>query len=712
MKNGRERERSYGNFLPVAVGLLFVIGAGLLAYFVFFANPKNAPDSGTSSPVVVSPESVAEPGNDAERFLLSYMAMLDAGDYAGMHACLDTTGPEMIGTEEFIERHKNIYEGIDATDIHITIHSSNIPDGESALIIYQTAMESEAGPISFVNQVELSREPGKEYKLKWNSTCIFPQLKEGFKVRNNSVKSVRGTIYDRNNIILAGNGKAGKVGFVPGRMNSDPAEDIQRVAELMGVEAETIRKSLQASYVGPDTFVPIRSISESEMDVKSELMEIAGIQINEENARIYPMGASAAHLTGYVQIINAEELDEMKDLGYDQNSLIGKVGLESLYEADLRGKDGREIVIVDENNVHITTLAYLPARNGSNIKLTIDSSLQNQIFSGLSEEKSCTVAMNPKTGEMLALVSTPSYDPNRFSLGLLNAEWEALRDDPKNPMFNRFRGSYVPGSSFKPVTAGIGISTQTLNPTEDFGSSGNSWQADSSWRDYYVTTLATYGGPANFANALMYSDNIYFAKAALRIGGETFSSSLLALGFGEAFPFEITLAPSIFSQGAETMLSGALLANTGYGQADLLLNPVHFSAIYSAFNNEGDILCPYILFEETVTPQIWKSDAFSDDAAATVREAMIQVIENPSATGHDARLDGTLLAGKTGTAEIKDSQTDTSGTELGWFAAFTAEPSAAKPIQVITMIEDVKGRGGSHFVIPFVRDTLSYYIGS
>lgn len=154
--------------------------------------------------------------------------------------------------------------------------------------------------------------------------------------------------------------------------------------------------------------------------------------------------------------------------------------------------------------------------------------------------------------------------------------------------------------------------------------------------------------------------------------------------------------------------SEAQLANTGYGQGEVLVNPLHMASIYSAFVNNGNMIKPYLEYKETLSPEYWVTGAFSEEAANTVKEDLIQVVESPGGTGHSAKISGITLAGKTGTAEIKKSTTDTTGTELGWFNAFIADENSQKQMLVVSMIEDVKNRGGSHYVIPKVKKIFEY----
>ena len=264
-------------------------------------------------------------------------------------------------------------------------------------------------------------------------------------------------------------------------------------------------------------------------------------------------------------------------------------------------------------------------------------------------------------------------------------------------MYNRFRQSWCPGSVFKPVTAAVGLESGALNPAEDYGSEGLSWQRDTTWGEYYVTTLHTCE-PAVFENAMIYSDNIYFAKAALKIGAKELESALNNLGFYEELPFEIKMTKSSYSN-TENIETEIQLADSGYGQGQILVNPLHMASIYTAFCNEGKMIKPHLLYKEDKTADYWIPEAFSKETAALVLEAMKKVISEVEGTGYDAYREDVVLAGKTGTAEIKASTEDTSGTELGWFCVFTAEKTEEKPVLLISMTEDVKERGGSGYVV-------------
>ena len=180
-------------------------------------------------------------------------------------------------------------------------------------------------------------------------------------------------------------------------------------------------------------------------------------------------------------------------------------------------------------------------------------------------------------------------------------------------------------------------------------------------------------------------------------------SSLTQLGFNAELPFEIKMAKSQYSN-SESIETEIQLADSGYGQGQVLVNPLHLACIYSAFCNEGNIIKPYLVYQNEVSTEYWISGAFSSETASRVLEGTKKVVNDSHGTGYAAHRDDIVLAGKTGTAEIKASKDDTSGTELGWFAVFTAEETVERPILIISMVEDVKGRGGSGYVVK--KDSL------
>ena len=647
--------------------------------------------------------------------LLAYMDCISKKRYGEMYGMLAGESAAIINRKDFIKRNSAIYEGTGAKNITVDITGY---DQENLTAKYNTSFDTAAGNVCFMNEVSFLEEDGT-YKMVWNDSVIFPGLGAYDKVRVSTIQARRGEILDRNGKVLAGKGVASSVGIIPGKLESKK-KSIKKIAKLLGVEPENIEKQLSAKWVKDDSLVPVKTLPKvkdasllmdtPDKDVLREykrqkkLSGINGVVVSDIETREYPLKEAAAHLVGYVQNVTAEDLEKHAGEGYTSSSVIGKTGIEGLFEKELKGKNGCRIYITGPEGEEKEELAYTPVQHGQNIKLTVDASLQLQLYESFKTDKGCSVSINPFTGEVLALTSTPSYDSNAFIMGMSVKQWNLLNNDGRKPLYNRFRQAWCPGSSLKPVTAAIGLQSGAINPEEDFGNEGRRWQKDKSWGTYYVTTLHTYN-PVVLENALVYSDNIYFAKAALKIGAAEMERALSSIGFNREIPFEIKMGKSGYSN-TRHIESEIQLADSGYGQGQVLVNPLHMACIYTAFCNNGNIIKPYLLYKKNVKAEYWITGAFSKKTSKKVLDGIIKVVNNPHGTGYAAHREDIVLAGKTGTAEIKASKEDTSGTELGWFTVLTPDKNVKKPVLIVSMAEDVNGRGGSGYVTRKVKKVL------
>lgn len=593
-----------------------------------------------------------------DEVLLKYMEHIPQQEYEAMYKMIDVKASGSIEKDKFIERNSKIYEGIEISNFKVEILEV---DKKELAVTYRNSFDTLSNKISFENKVQFV-ETEEGYKIIWKDSLIVPNLESTDKVRISVNKAIRGKILDRNEYVLAGQGEAFSVGLVPEKIEDDE-NAFAKLSEILKVDVDTIRKKLDASWVRADLFVPIKLLSTEDKEMhKEELLTIPGVMIKTQIVRTYSMGEAAAHLVGYVQNVNAEDLEKHVGEGYDADSVIGRSGIEALYEKELKGKNGYSIEIKTADGDTKEVLTYNDVEHGKNIKLTIDYFLQQDLYETFKEDKSCSVALNPETGEVLALVSTPTYDNNDFILGMSSDKWDALNNDENKPLLNRFRQTYAPGSTFKPITASIGLQNNVFTADEDFGSEGYEWQKE----------------------------------VALKIGNKSFAKALDILGFNQKLPFEITMGKSKYSN-TEQIETEIQLADSGYGQGQMLVNPLHLATLYTAFVNEGNVIQPTLLYETNYSAKVWIEKAFSKDVANTVLEGIKMVINNPQGTGYVAHNENVVLAGKTGTAEIKTSKNDTSRTELGWYVV-TTTGDTKKPILLASMVEDVKNIGGSSYV--------------
>lgn len=657
-----------------------------------------------------------------EELIVKYMEHIEKQEYDEMYSMIDSEENFSLSKEEYTERNSKIYEGIEVKNLRLNHIVAEKQEGKRVSVAYETSCDTAAGELTFENTASfIDTKDG--YKLLWQDSLIFPALTETDKVRVYTEQAERGRILDRNGKVLAGKGTASSVGIVPGKLE-DKENALKNLADLLEADVETINKKLEASWVKEDSFVPIairpkvqelglmslqpeESVLE-EYERQKKILEIPGVMMTDIEIRSYALGEAAAHLIGYVQAVTAEDLENHPGEGYHSNSVIGRIGMEGLFEKELKGKDGCEIRIVDKEGSTKAVLASVFKENGEDIQLTIDYDLQKLLYEQFKEDRGCSVAMNPYTGEVLALVSTPSFDNNDFIKGISTEKWTSLNEDENKPLYNRFRQVWCPGSTFKPVIAGIGLKTGLLDPAEDFGNEGLAWQKDSSWGSYQVTTLHAYE-PVVLRNALIYSDNIYFAKAALKIGADHLMKSLDEIGFNQELPFEIKMAESQYSN-TDKIETEIQLADSGYGQGQILVNPLHLASIYTAFLNDGNMVKPYLQYKKEPMGEVWIGEAFTTDNVKEVLDGVQGVVNDPNGTGYAAHREDMVLAGKTGTAELKATKEDTSGTEIGWFSVFTTERDTEKPILIISMVENVKDIGGSGYVVQKDKAALDAYL--
>ncbi len=259
---------------------------------------------------------------------------------------------------------------------------------------------------------------------------------------------------------------------------------------------------------------------------------------------------------------------------------------------------------------------------------------------------------------------------------------------------NRFKQTYAPGSVMKPITGAVGLSEGTLTLDETINVKGLKWQKSKSWGSYQVTRVKDPNAPVNFEKAMMYSDNIYFAKEALDLGKDKFSAGLKKFGFEEEMPYEFPMEPSQIG----SLDSEIKLADSGYGQAEVEMNILHLAASYTPFINKGSLIKP-VLMEGEEKNQVWKESIISEENAKTVESAMIKVVQDPSGTARSANMKDYPLAGKTGTAELKRSAEE-KGQENGLFVAYNPE---SPKLLMAMMIEGVEDKGGSKVVVEKVK---------
>ncbi|WP_242161614.1 penicillin-binding transpeptidase domain-containing protein [Bacillus cereus group sp. BfR-BA-01522] len=609
--------------------------------------------------------------------------------FAEMYDQLSENAKKKISKKEFTEKYEKIYAGIEVKNLKVETGEGNKEQEGKGPVHFKVSMDTVGGNISFSHEAKMVKEKSGDkevWKIDWTPDFIFPGMTKDSKIRMQTFQAKRGEIYDRNGKGLAINGKASQVSIVPGKLEYNAAQTKEAIAKLLNMSVEEIDQKLNAKWVKSDYLVPIGILQEGA--TQNDFIDLPGVVTRPVDVRTYPLGEAAAHLTGYIGKVNADDLKKLAKKGYQADDPVGKAGLEQVFEEKLRGKKGGRVFMEDAQGKEIKTLVKTEAVDGENINLTIDSTIQEKIYNEMKGEAGSSAAINPKSGETIALVSSPAYNPNIIVRGVSKAQREAWANDLKKPMTNRFTQLAVPGSVFKPITGAIGLETKTIDPKEELKIEGLKWTKDSSWGNYYVTRVKD-ASPIDFDKAMKYSDNIYFAQQALKIGKDKFINEAKKFGFDEKLPIEYGFPVSkIVNDG---MKNDIQMADTGYGQGQVLMTPLHLAFTYAPIVNDGTIPSPHLIKTEKL-PKAWKENVISKENQDILKTALTKVINDPDGTGKIAKIDGMTLAGKTGTAELKAAK-DAEGKELGWFAAFDLN---APDMIVTMMIEDVKGRGGSN----------------
>lgn len=626
-------------------------------------------------------------------------------DFSGMYSMLSENSKKYIDEETFVNRYTNIYSAINLKDLEIEISGDIIKNEDYYTVPFSLKATTVAGELNISDyKVNIYKED-KEYLINWDESLIFPNMIEGDKVYVRTISHTRGKILDRNDNILAEDGTISVIGIHPSKFDSENRDaKITEIANTLDISEETIINKLNANS-NPEYFVPIVDILSNDEKLTTLVNRSdEGIIINQKTSRVYNGGEAFGRLIGYVGAITAEELESKSDKGYTQTSLIGKAGIEQVYEDTLRGEDGAEIYL-SRNNEEISILKK-EVVNGTDIKLTIDSTLQTNSYAQLNGEKGAVTAVDPKTGEVLALVSAPSYDSNMFTTYVTKTKAAEREENNYTDQINRFSKTYAPGSTMKLLTASIGLNNGILNADESVTIDSQSWQKDSSWGNYFITRVNNITTPITLREAAKYSDNIYFAQLALKIGSENLINGIKGFGIGEELTFEYPMNNSSISNNG-SLDSEILLADTGYGQGELMVTPLNMALAYSALANDGNIMNPRLVLTSDSSATVWKESAIKSEYLPTLIEDFSAMVNDADGSAHSAQIDGFNIAAKTGTAEIKASQDDTTGTENGWFVAVDTTSSK---LAVAMIVEDVKDRGGSSIPIPKVKAIMEEYL--
>lgn len=620
-------------------------------------------------------------------------------DYNAMYDMLDAASKERYSREQFSARYTNISSGIGFTSLTYELQEVLEHSGERSRLRFMAMLDtSTVGKIPVPNTLSLIRESRYSHWLvTWGPELIFPELTDTRRVELSRQVPKRGAILDRNNRPLASYRFYKEIGAVPGRYKDQEAL-IRAVATLLDLNPASLRVKLEQPWVREGLYVPLAILSVEQEALLAQLLNISGVTVKDIEHRFYPAGKSMGHVIGYLGEISAEELTNKKALGYYAGDRVGKAGLEAALEPILAGTIGFTVRVVEEDGTVAALIANREAQPGTDVTLTLDLTLQQAALEALEDEPGAVVAIDPKTGELLVLVSNPGFDPNWFITGQMASRWQAIVADPLTPLLNRpLEGLYPPGSVFKAYTAAVALQEQQLDPDKTVVITGESWQPSSAWGSYRVQRVNTITH-LNFYEAMKYSDNIYFAQIGVNLGAESFERFGERFGFGEMIPFILPVAVSNLSRNG--IRSEIQLADSSFGQGEVLVTPLHMALLYSAFASGGDIPLPRLWLSAGPGPSLWKA-ALDPAPARDTHKSLVYAVHGVGAPAAAGIVEGFSVAGKSGTAQVDGIEGN-----ICWYVTYG--PAANPGIVVAAVVEG--GRWATEDALPVARSVLEAYL--
>ena len=621
-----------------------------------------------------------------------FIEALENQDYAQLSELLSSSSLEEADytKEEAQERYETIYGGVGVSNVETNnVEITENEEGDLFTLRYELHMETSLGELEPQSYETTLSEIEEGFTVDWDTSLIFPEMELEDTIQIQFTSGKRGDILDRSGNLLAGEGTVWQAGLYPALLGDgeEQEENLQSIAETFDMETEQLENLLSAEWVTDESFVPFTYVDEEETP------EVNGVVYQEATARTYPLGEAAAHLIGYIGEVFAEDIEA--DPSLQPGDIIGKAGLEATFDELLRGDRGGEINILNDTGELKSTLQEAAVEDGEDITLTIDAELQQRYFDGFEEKSGGAAVTDPRSGELLVLTSSPSYDPTLMTRGISGEEYQAYVDNPESPFLARYSARYAPASTFKIITAAIGLDSGVTNLEETRTITGLEWQKDESWGNYVVTRVSEQPTEVNLEDALVYSDNIFFAQEALEMGAETFMDGLTQFPFGESFDLPINMEPAQITNSG-IFDSEALLADTAFGQGQLLMSPLHQIVFYSPFANDGQLIFPKLeLDAETPEPM----EPVTQETAETIKELLIQVVESPNGTAHVLNNAPLTLGAKTGTAEFQGNESEDDNDINGFLYAFDAEASS---FSSIIFIENESGSSVAEQFAPII----------
>lgn len=568
------------------------------------------------------------------------------------------------------------------------------------------------------------------------NTTYYSTRADENRMRVTPVAPVRGLIHDRNGALLAQNQPAFVLEIIPEQVKDMPGL-LRKLSSIVQIsEQDVVRFRERARKTPRYRGVALRSNLTPEEVARYEVNrhEFRGVDVTAGLTRNYPLGASAAHVVGYVGGISEEEFRSVSSSAYEGLSQIGKIGVEKSHEDLLRGSPGAKIIEANAYGRPLRELDYRRSRPGQNLYLTLDARVQLAAEQALGPLNGSVVALDPRNGEIIALVSKPGFDPYLFVEGIDVRSYQALLADTKRPLFNRaLQGQYPPGSAVKPAMALAALEHGTLDPAQREFCKGE-FQLPNSTRRYRCWKRTGHGW-MDLVRGLMHSCDVYFYQLALNLGIDRIHESMSELGLGQPTGVDLPLERSGLMPSREwksrtrreIWFPGETL-NVGIGQGYMLVTPMQLAQMTARIAMRGQGYRPHILraTEDSISGQITPVGSESLEPIqlkdnrhwAQVIQAMVDTAHTAGGTAYGiGRNAPYLIAAKTGTAQVaalaqdeeKAPSLEDTPEHLRDHALFIAFAPADEPRIAIAVVAEHAGHGGA-ISAPIARQVMDMYL--
>lgn len=618
--------------------------------------------------------------SNAVKVIEKYFDNLAYSKYSDAYELLSSSSQKRNSKEDFSDRYKNIFGAIGLTSITCSdIEKSGETETTAVYKVHYTYESGVAGEIQNDVQITLTKESGA-WRIVYKPNLIFQDMGENDTVSVSTLKADRGDILTSDKMVLATNVKGYSFYVNPSEIEDKEAA-ATAIAKVINVKQSSILKKIQTD----STYLQIKILTPSQAttaDAKAA-EKIKGVYIEKSSTlvRDYPQGELMAHIIGYVGSISSEEYKNLKDKGYLETDIIGKAGLEQTYEDALRGTNGKIISIIGDNGKTKQVIYKKDAVKGQDVWLTINSNLQKRAHDLLKTNlegkklKGSVIVLNPKTGAVLTMESYPTYDNNIFLGSITTEKWKELTNS--SALFSiATQALYPPGSTVKPFVADAALKKGTINANTVFTGTikNNKWIPNrSDWVYPAITRVRTPATVNNLSNALIHSDNIYFAWVAMKMDLQDLLNEFELMGFSKEFNFDVPVATSRIKN-KKTEINIKIQADMGYGQGELLVTPIQLASVFGAFANNGTEMQPHLLSQikqydgldykvvSTTENQVLQEGVVSKNGLSILTPMLRKVVTE--GTCIRANLPSITILGKTGTAQISKTR------EIGWFAAY------------------------------------------